>query len=115
MSGTMVAANGGPSFAQQGSVDWVALSNSSVQFSVAVLARLSRAGIDAFTLQFGRAICSSFSLEPHAQERIYDAIVKLKKYGSYQDIIWFGLASRMSLRISQIPKKASLWLPCVQR
>ena len=90
MSGTMVAANGGPSFAQQGSVDWVALSNSSVQFSVAVLARLSRAGIDAFTLQFGRAICSNFSLEPHAQERIYDAIVKLKKYGSYKDIIWFG-------------------------
>lgn len=86
----MVAANGGPSFAQQGSVDWVALSNSSVQFSVAVLARLSRAGIDAFTLQFGRAICSNFSLEPHAQERVYDAIVKLKKYGSYKDIIWFG-------------------------
>ncbi|KAK0511982.1 hypothetical protein JMJ35_005110 [Cladonia borealis] len=90
MSGTMVAANGGPSFAQQGSVDWVAISNSSVQFSVAVLARLSRAGIDAFTLQFGRAICSSFSLEPHAQGRINDAIMKLKKYGSYQDIIWFG-------------------------
>ena len=61
-----------------------------MQFSVAVLARLSRAGIDAFTLQFGRAICSNFSLEPHAQERIYDAIVKLKKYGSYKDIIWFG-------------------------
>lgn len=90
MSGTLVAGNGGPSFAQQGSVDWVALSNSSVQFSVAVLARLSRAGIDAFTLQFGRAICYNFSLEPHAQERIYDAIVKLKKYGSYKDIIWFG-------------------------
>ena len=90
MSGTMVAGNGGPSFAQQGSVDWVALSNSSVQFSVAVLARLSRAGIDAFTLQFGRAICYNFSLEPHAQERIYDAILRLKKYGSYKDIIWFG-------------------------
>ena len=90
MSGTLVSGNGVPNFAQQGSVDWVALSNSSVQFSVAVLARLSRAGIDAFTLQFGRAICSNFSLEPHAQERIYDAIVKLKKYGSYKDIIWFG-------------------------
>ncbi len=90
MSGTLIAATGAPSFAQQGSVDWVALSNSSVQFSVAVLARLSRAGIDAFTLQFGRAICYNFSLEPHAQERISDAIVKLKKYGSYKDIIWFG-------------------------
>ena len=90
MSGTMLAANGGPSFAQQGSVDWVALSNSSVQFFVAVLARLSRAGIDAFTLQFGRAMCSKFSMEPQAQELIHDAIVKVKKYGSYNNIIWFG-------------------------
>ena len=70
-----MAGNGGPSFAQQGSVDWVALSNSSVQFSVAVLARLARAGNDAFTLQFGRAICYRFSLEPRAQERIHDAMV----------------------------------------
>ena len=115
MSSTMVAANGGPSFAQQGSVDWVALSNSSVQFSVAVLARLSRAGIDAFTLQFGRAICSSFSLEPHARERIYDVIVKLKSMDLTKISSGSVLASRMSLQISQIPKKASLWLPYVQR
>ena len=90
MSGAIVAANDSPSFTQQGSVDWVALSNSSVQFSVTVLARLSRAGIDAFTLQFGRTICYNSSLESHAQERIHDAIVKLKKYGSYKDIVWFG-------------------------
>lgn len=66
------------------------LSGRSVQFSVAVLARLSKAGIDPFTLQVGRAICTNFSLHPIAQERISDAILALKKFGSYGDIIWFG-------------------------
>ena len=77
-------------FQQQGTVDWVELSSRSVQFSVAVLARLSKAGIDPFTLQVGRAICTNFSLNPIAQGRISDAISALKKFGSYGDIIWFG-------------------------
>lgn len=77
-------------FQQQGSVDWVELSGRSIQFSVAVLARLSRAGIDPFTLQVGRAICTNFVLHPTAQARISDAILALKKFGSYEDIIWFG-------------------------
>lgn len=61
-----------------------------MHFSVAVLARLSKAGIDPFTLQVGRAICTNFSLHPIAQGRISDAILALKKFGSYGDIIWFG-------------------------
>ena len=90
MSSALVPSSGFSNFAQQGSVDWVALSNSSVQFSVAVLARLSKAGIDAFTLQFGRAICCNFALEPRAQELVAEAIHNAKKYGSYGDLIWFG-------------------------
>ena len=90
MSGTLVPSNGSSNFAQQGSVDWVALSASSVQFSVAVLARLSKAGVDAFTLQFGRAICCNFALEPRAQELVTEAIHKVKKYPSYGNVMWFG-------------------------
>lgn len=77
-------------FAQQGTVDWVSLSNTSVTYSVAVLARLSRAGIDLYTLQVGRAICCNFALEPQSQKRVLDAIIRLRKYGSYDRIIWFG-------------------------
>ena len=77
-------------FAQQEQVDWVQISNKSVEFSVAVLARLARAGIDAFILQVGRAICLNFTLDPVSQERVADAISKLRKYGSYADLIWFG-------------------------
>ena len=90
MSSALVPSNQPSGFAQQGSVDWVALSDTSVQFSVAVLSRLAKAGIDAFTLHVGRAICCSFALEPNAQERIGDAIYKLKRYGSYGSVIWFG-------------------------
>ena len=88
MSGTLVPTSA--RFQQQGSVDWVELSGRSVHFSVAVLARLSKAGIDPFTLQVGRAICTNFSLHPIAQGRISDAILALKKFGSYGDVIWFG-------------------------
>ena len=94
MSGPLVPSNPHPGFAQQGSVDWIALSNTSVHFSVAVLSRLSKAGIDPFTLQVGRAICYNFALEPNAQERISDAIYKIKRYGSYGDLIWFGFGIR---------------------
>ena len=61
-----------------------------MQFSVAVLARLSKAGIDAFTLRFGQAICCNFALEPRAQELVSEAIRKAKKYPSYGDLMWFG-------------------------
>ena len=90
MSSALVPSGGSSNFAQQGSVDWVALSGSSVQFSVAVLARLSKAGIDAFTLRFGQAICCNFALEPRAQELVSEAIRKVKKYPSYGNLMWFG-------------------------
>lgn len=88
MSGPLVSTSA--NFQQQGTVDWVELSGRSVQFSVAVLSRLSKAGIDPFTLHVGRAICTNFSLHPIAQGRISDAILALRKFGSYGDIIWFG-------------------------
>lgn len=89
-SGPLVAQSPASGFSQQGQVDWVKLSGKSVQFSIAVLSRLSRAGIDAYTLHVGRAICLSFALDPIAQERIADVIFKLKKYSSYGDLISFG-------------------------
>ena len=93
MSGTLVPTSA--RFQQQGSVDWVELSDRSVQFSVAVLARLSKAGIDPLTLQVGRAICTNFSLDPIAQNRISDAILALKKFGSYGNVIWFGFGVKL--------------------
>ena len=90
MPGAFVLSSGSSTFPQQDSIDWVALSNSSLQFSVAVLATLSKAGIDSFALQVCRAICCNFALEPRTQESVADAIHKVNMYGSYRDLIWFG-------------------------
>lgn len=90
MSGPLVSQSPAAGFSQQGQVDWVDLSSKSVQFSVAVPARLSRAGIDAYTLHVGRAVCLSIALDPIAHERIEDAIFKLKKYSSYGDLMSLG-------------------------
>ena len=66
--------------------------------SVAILSRLSRAGIDAFTLQIGRALCSNFALEPKAQKQISEAIRNLRRYGSIGDVIWFGFGVKEVIR-----------------
>lgn len=79
-------------FAQQGSVDWVALSNASAHFSVGVLARLSKAGIDPFTLQVGRAICSESIIASSVQQNLTNAVQKLKKIWLPTEI--FGLDLR---------------------
>lgn len=49
-------------FSQQGTVDWVQLSNSTVSATVAVFSRLAAANIDPQTLAVGHALCSTFKL-----------------------------------------------------
>ncbi len=96
MAGQLVPANthSGPSFAQQGQVDWVALSNHSVHFTVSVLARLSKAGIDPLTVVVGRALFHSAVLTPAVQKRVYEALSKLKAFSSYGEVLWFGFGVR---------------------
>lgn len=74
-------------FAQQRTVDWVSLTNQTAQFFIGVLARLSKTGIDPFTLHMSRAICSEFSISSFVQQSLTDVIQKLKKYDSYGDLI----------------------------
>lgn len=90
MSSSAVTHPSSSGFTQQGTVDWVSLYNSNVSCSVAVLARLSRAGIDLYTLQVGRAIGCNFVLGPQSQQRVHLAITRLRKYGSYDRLVWFG-------------------------
>ena len=52
----------GSGFAQQGQVDWVALSNNTVSATVAVFARLAAAKMDAQTVAVGHALSGSFKL-----------------------------------------------------
>ena len=88
MSGALVPSSG--AFPQQGQVDWMALSRSTVNVSLAMLARLSRSGIDPYIAQLGKVLCRNFQLAPRVQDSMEDSIKKLKKYGACTDLLWFG-------------------------
>lgn len=99
---TAVVPSGGTSdsnaFAQQGTVDWTTLSRSTVNFTVEILARLSKAGVEPITAAMGQAIFSSFNLDPEGQKRFSDAISRLKAFSSYGEIMWFGFGVKHIVR-----------------
>jgi hypothetical protein len=86
----MVLSAGGGNFAQQGSVDWVALSGSTLSFSIDVLSRFSKAGVEMITVAVGQAMCGSFNIPAAGQKRLQEAIARLKAFSSYGKILWFG-------------------------
>ena len=83
-----------PGFKQQGTIDWVALAKVPVTFSVEVLARLSKAGIDPFTVVAGQAVCSSFILPPRVHSEVVDHLSKLRRVSLYGKVAWFGFGLR---------------------
>lgn len=95
MSGSLVRPLA--AFSQQGQVDWVALSNSTVNFSVAALARFSKAKVDIHTVQVCKALCWNFRLVYRVQEDMHDTIRNLTKYGLCQNILWFGFGIKETI------------------
>ena len=100
---TLVAASGqgnqGSGFAQQGSVDWVALGQTQFSASIAILGRLSSAGIEPLTVAVGQAICSKIPLGVHGEKVLKEAMAKLQAFSSFGDAIWFGVGVRHILRV----------------
>jgi len=80
----------GASFQQSGQVDWVSLSRSVVQISVGTLARLSRAGVDAYTVQVGKALCWNLELSAKVQDNLVEEIKNLKCAKLCDNLLWFG-------------------------
>ena len=85
-------------FSQQGSVDWVALSRMQLSTSIAILGRLSGAGIEPLTVAVGRAICSYIPLGAHGERILDEAMNKLKAFSTIGDVVWFGVGVRHILR-----------------
>ncbi|KAL8930213.1 MAG: hypothetical protein Q9208_000830 [Pyrenodesmia sp. 3 TL-2023] len=105
--------NGGAPFAQQGTVDWVALGQSQFSASVAILGRLSSAGIEPLTVAVGQAMCSKIPLGAHGEKVLRDAMASLKACSSFGDVVWFGVGVRHILRVLvQTAQGASLVALC---
>lgn len=101
MAGPLVpqsSGTGNAAFAQQGTLDWTALSRSSFNFSIEVMSRFSKAGVEMITCAMGQAMCSQFNVPPEGQKRVTDAISKLKAYSSYGQVLWFGFGVKHIVR-----------------
>ncbi|QGI83680.1 hypothetical protein CEK25_010409 [Fusarium fujikuroi] len=77
-------------FQQQGTVDWTRVLSGSVAFSVDVLSRLSKAGIEAFTIYAARAIFSNVKIGPNGELRLHRALDKISAFPSFGKALWFG-------------------------
>ncbi|KFY87162.1 hypothetical protein V500_07137 [Pseudogymnoascus sp. VKM F-4518 (FW-2643)] len=74
------------------------LSRSTVNFTVEILARLSKAGVEPITAAMGQAIFAGFNLDPDGQKKFSDTISRLKAFSSYGDIMWFGFGVKHIVR-----------------
>lgn len=84
--------------AQQGSLDWVALSKTTVSFSVELLARYARAGVEALTIAVGQALFVQFCVPADAQKRLQLSVSRLKAYSSAANALWFGIGFKHLIR-----------------
>ncbi|KAL1632901.1 hypothetical protein SLS56_003186 [Neofusicoccum ribis] len=85
-------------FAQQGSLDWVALSNMPIITSIAILGRLSRAGLEPLTVAIAQAVCIKLPVGVQGEQRLSEAMSTLKMHGSFGNVVWFGVGIRHILR-----------------
>ena len=88
--------NGG--LQQQGSIDWVRLAGSSVNFTIDSLARMSRAGIEALTVCAAEAVFARLKLGPAGEIRVHEAVHKLKAFSSFSNALWFGFGVKHVIR-----------------
>ncbi|KAK6501392.1 hypothetical protein TWF481_009232 [Arthrobotrys musiformis] len=85
-------------FSNSGQVDWVTLAGSSVKFTVDVLARLSKAGIEAFTLAASYSVLGQFKLGNRAEIQVYDSVGKLRAFSSFNSALYFGFGVKHIVR-----------------
>ena len=89
------------SFQQQGTVDWTSVTGGSVTFPIDVLSRLSKAGVEAFTLVAAQTIFSDAKLGRQGEVRMNKAIDSLSAFPSFGKLLWFGFGIKHIVRSMQ--------------
>lgn len=85
---------GSSEFTHQGTVDWVALARAPVTVSFDILARCSKAGVDASTVHAGQVIGSFFIIPQKAQQEVIDHLRRLSSVALYGNVAWLGFGLR---------------------
>lgn len=92
------ASQSGSDFSQQGTVDWTSVANLTYSASVAVLARLSGAGLEPLTVAIAQCVCLNLPIGVHGERRLSEAMSTLKSFSTFGDAIWLGVGVRHVLR-----------------
>ena len=85
-------------FAQQGSVDWVALSQTTFTASLAVLSRLAGAGLEPLTIAMAQVVSLRLRISPAGEQKLRDAMASCKAFSSFGEVLWFGIGVQHVLR-----------------
>lgn len=88
-----------PSFVQQGQVDWVAFANTTISGSIAVMQRLSAAGVQPVTVAGGLALASRVTLGKKGQQNMDVALENLSGVFGYNKILYYGFGYRSFVNI----------------
>lgn len=87
--------SGNSGFGQQGAVDWVALTNTTVSATKSVFIRLAAADIHPGTLVTAHATAGTFWLSAQGETNVDNALKSLKSFSS---ILHFGFGIKHPVR-----------------
>ena len=98
---------GSSGFQQQGQVDWVDLTKSTLRFSFGILSRLSAASVDSYTVIVGHLIGGSFELSRKGRRNMEGALAGLSSFGSLGNVIWFGFGVQNLVRSLSVTEQGA--------
>lgn len=102
-----MASDSSSNFAQQGSLDWVALSTNVVSLSYGMVQRLSGSNLDLHTLNIGCILGGKFKLSHSGQKNISNALKDMKAYAGLQNVLWFGFGMKHPARVIAMTEQGS--------
>lgn len=102
-----MALDGASNFAQQGSLDWVALSTNVVSLSYGMAQRLSGSNLDLNTYNTGCILGGKFQLSHNGQRNISKALEDMKAYAGLQNVLWFGFGMKHPARVLGMTQQGS--------
>lgn len=79
---------------QQGQVDWVAFGSTAWTGTSQVLQRFASADVQPITFGAGIVLATQFRLSPRGQQRMEEALTRLRGVSVFQGLLWLGFGYR---------------------
>ena len=90
--------NTSASFQQQGQFDWFLLAKATASWTVSIIARLSAAGVDPYTVLVAQNLCQLFKLALEGRRNMRKSLDALPSISSTGNMLWFGFGAKHVIR-----------------